>query len=227
MKIFAISDLHLSLGADKPMDIFKGWENYVDRLEKNWRAVVEEDDTVVIPGDISWEMKIEDMAKDFGFIHSLPGKKIILKGNHDLWWNSLKKMNAFLAENGFNSITILNNNATRVGDFAVCGTRGWAIDESGTDSKLINREALRLEMTIKEAEKIGGEPLVFLHYPVVYEKNVCTELVNVLKAHDIKRVYYGHLHGRSSHSNLCKEYDGINMQLVSCDYLEFTPYLIR
>lgn len=227
MAIFAISDLHLSLNSDKPMDIFKGWENYVTRLENNWRAIVSDSDTVVIPGDISWEMKLEDTAKDFAFIHSLPGKKIIFKGNHDLWWNTQRKMNAYLAENGFDSITIVNNGAVRVGEYAVCGTRGWAIDESGTDSKLINREALRLEMTIKEAEKLGGEILVFLHYPVVYETSVCTELINVLKAHGIKRVYYGHLHGRSAHLNRCTEYDGISFHLVSCDFLEFAPLLIR
>ncbi|MBQ3564406.1 MAG: metallophosphoesterase [Clostridia bacterium] len=227
MAIFAISDLHLSLNSDKPMDIFKGWENYVSRLEKNWRAIVSDDDTVVIPGDISWEMKIEDTVKDFSFIHSLPGKKIIFKGNHDLWWNSLKKMNEHLETNGFDSITIVNNGAVRVGEYAVCGTRGWAIDESGTDSKLIKREALRLEATIKEAEKLGGEILVFLHYPVVFEDNVCTELVDVLKAHGIKKVYYGHLHGKKSHLSRCTEYDGISFYLVSCDFLEFTPLLIR
>ncbi len=227
MAIFAISDLHLSLNSDKPMDIFKGWENYVSRLQKNWHAVVNEQDTVVIPGDISWEMKLEDTIKDFAFIHSLPGKKIILKGNHDLWWNSLKKMNEHLEKNGFDSITILNNNAVRVGDYAICGTRGWSIDESGTDSKLIKREALRLEMTIKEAEKLGGEILVFMHYPVVFENSVCTELLDVLKSHNVKQVYYGHLHGKAAHLSRCTEFEGIQFRLISCDFLEFTPFLIR
>ncbi len=227
MAIFAISDLHLSLNSDKPMDIFKGWQNYVERIDKNWRAVVSDDDTVVIPGDVSWEMKLDTAAPDFAFIHSLPGRKIILKGNHDLWWNSMKKMNAFLSENGFDSITILNNNAIRVGEYAVCGTRGWSIDESGTDSKLIKREALRLEMTLSAAEKLGGEPIVFLHYPVVSQKSVCTELLDVLLLHGVKRVYYGHIHGSSAHTAFCGDYKGIAFHLVSCDYLGFTPLLVR
>ena len=139
MSLFTLSDLHLSLSSDKPMDVFKGWENYVARIEANWRRVVGPDDTVVIPGDVSWEMKITDAAADFGFLHALPGKKILLKGNHDLWWTSRKKMNAFLAEQGFPDIRILQNDALLVEDRVICGTRGWLIEESGTDSKLIHR----------------------------------------------------------------------------------------
>ena len=149
MSLFTIADTHLSLAGDKPMDVFSGWSNYVERLEKNWRAVVGEDDTVVMPGDISWELKLDSAAADFGFINSLPGKKLIIKGNHDLWWSTVKKMRAFTEKHGFDTIDFINNSAVRVDDICVCGTRGWLIEESGTDSKLINREALRLRASLE------------------------------------------------------------------------------
>ena len=129
MSIFAIGDTHLTFSTDKPMDIFRGWTDYVDRLEKNWRAIVDESDTVVIPGDISWAMSLEQAKKDFAFLDSLPGKKLIMKGNHDYWWTTKKKMDTFLSENGFDSLSILHNNAFRVGDFTVCGSRGWFLEE--------------------------------------------------------------------------------------------------
>lgn len=226
MALFTISDVHLSLSTDKSMDVFSGWTDYVSRIENNWKAVVSDDDSVVLPGDISWEMKIQNATEDFGFINSLPGRKYIIKGNHDLWWTSMTKMNAFLKDNGFDTITILNNAAVRIGDVAVCGTRGWMIEESGTDSKLINREAIRLRMSLEEGRKLGGEPIVFLHYPPVTFQNECTELVSVLHKYDVKRVYYGHLHGDSAFRAFEGNRDGIEYRVVSCDRVGFTPVLV-
>ncbi len=227
MALFTIADLHLSLSTDKSMEVFKGWENYVERIDKNWRNVVTQDDTVVLPGDISWEMKIADAAADFGFINSLPGKKLIIKGNHDLWWTSLKKMNEFLNENGFDTIEFVNNSAVKVGDITVCGTRGWLIEESGTDSKLINREALRLRASLEYGAKLGGELVAFLHYPPITEQQRCEELIGVLNEFSVRRVYYGHIHGGSAIAAVNGEVDGISYRLVSADRLEFTPFLVR
>ena len=152
MSIFAIGDTHLSFSCDKPMDIFRGWDDYVERLEKNWRAIVTDDDTVVIAGDISWAMKLYEAKEDFTFLENLPGRKIIMKGNHDYWWQTKKKLDEFIKENGFNTIDIMFNNAFRVGDYAICGSRGWFYDaEKDADMKVLRREAGRLQMSIDEA----------------------------------------------------------------------------
>lgn len=137
MSLFAIADLHLSLGGDKPMDLFEGWQGYTEKLNKNWNAIVKEEDTVVIAGDISWAMKLEDTEKDFAFIQSLPGKKLILKGNHDYWWSTKKKIDTFFAAHDFNSIQIVHNSAVIVGDRAVCGTRGWLYNSGTEEDKKI------------------------------------------------------------------------------------------
>ncbi len=209
------------------MDIFRGWTDYVERLEKNWRAVVGEEDTVVIPGDISWAMSLEQAKKDFAFLHSLPGKKLIMKGNHDYWWTTKKKMDTFLAENGFDSLSILHNNAFRVGDFTVCGSRGWFFDAENSDSKVLLREAGRLDMSVSEGKKLGGELIVFLHYPPVMTNMCCNEMMAVLKKHGIERCYYGHLHGESTLKAVRETVDGIKFSLVSADFLEFCPKLIE
>ena len=227
MSIFAIGDTHLTFGTDKPMDIFRGWTDYVERLEKNWRAVVGEEDTVVIPGDISWAMSLEQAKKDFAFLHSLPGKKLIMKGNHDYWWTTKRKMDTFLAENGFDSLSILHNNAFRVGDFTVCGSRGWFFDAENSDSKVLLREAGRLDMSVTEGKKLGGELIVFLHYPPVMTNMCCNEMMAVLKKHGIERCFYGHLHGESTLRAVRDTVDGIKFSLVSADFLGFCPKLIE
>jgi predicted phosphohydrolase len=158
MSLFAIADLHLSLGTNKPMDVFEGWKDYVSRLQKNWRSIVGPDDTVVIAGDISWAMKLEEAVADFRFIDSLPGRKFILKGNHDYWWSTRKKIESFLAQNAFSSIGIIYNSAAQVGKFAVCGTRGWLYDaESAEDKKIVSREVGRLNASLDAAEKGRGK----------------------------------------------------------------------
>lgn len=228
MALFVIADLHLSLGADKPMDVFKGWEDYVERLEKNWRAVVAPEDTVVIAGDISWAMKLEDSLADFTFLHSLPGEKIILKGNHDYWWATRNKIDGFFAEHGLSSLRILHNCAYRVGGRAICGTRGWLYNsETEEDRKIVNREAGRLTASIAEAKKLGGELTAFLHYPPVYDGMECRELLDILAENQVKTCYFGHIHGQyAAKKALAGEYRGIEMHLVSCDFVNFCPVLV-
>ena len=229
MSLFAIADLHLSLGEDKPMDIFSGWDNYVERLEKNWRSIVKEDDTVVIAGDISRAMKLEETYTHFKFIQDLPGKKIFLKGNHDYWWGTKSKIEKFLAENNLNSISILFNNAYVCDEYALCGTRGWFLEnDSEADIKVLNREVGRLQASINEAKKTGAEPIVFLHYPPVYASTECAEIMDVLLNNNIKKSYYGHIHGHSNMKNAVEGmYKGIDFKLISCDRVSFTPILVR
>ena len=227
MNLFAIGDPHLSLGKDKPMDIFKGWDHYVERLEKSWRAVVTDQDTVVLNGDISWAMKLEECYADFAYLHSLPGRKIIIKGNHDYWWTTMNKMNRFLQANDFDSISILFNNSFSFGDYAVCGTRGWFYDAPESDKKVILRERQRLIRSIESAKDNGKEPIVFLHYPPVYDGNVCEELYSVLTGYQIRRCYFGHIHGETTGQYDSFERDGIHFGLISADRLRFCPKLIE
>ncbi len=228
MSLYAIADLHLSLGADKPMDIFGGWDNYVERLEENWRNTVKNDDTVVIAGDISWAMRLEQVFQDFSFIEALPGRKIFLKGNHDYWWSTRKKIEDYLRANNFNSISILFSSAEVAGEFAICGTRGWSYDcSSQEDIKILNREVGRLTMSIEEAKKTGLEVVAFLHYPPVFSGYECTEILNVLQKYDIKKCYYGHLHGRQvARKAITGTYKGIEFHMISSDQVDFRPVLV-
>lgn len=228
MALFVMGDLHLSLSSDKSMDIFGGWENYVERIKENWNREVSPEDTVVVPGDISWAMSLKEAGADFRYIHELPGRKIILKGNHDYWWTTAAKMNNFLAENGFDSIFILHNNHYAYENYGICGTRGWINDDSEpADAKVLAREAQRLETSIASAENAGLEPLVFLHYPPLYGNEYNPDLLEVMYRHNIKRCWYGHIHGRKGHQNAVNgERDGIVFQLVSADYVQFCPVKI-
>lgn len=229
MSLFVIADLHLSFGTDKPMNIFNGWNDYEKRLKNNWCNIVKENDTVVIPGDISWAMKLKETYNDFKFINDLPGRKIFLKGNHDYWWDTRTKIENFLKENNFNTIDIIFNSAIPVENYAVCGTRGWFYDaEADSDKKILNREVGRLRTSIMYAIETGLEPLVFLHYPPVFGEQRCDEILNVLKEYNIKKCFYGHIHGtRAAKKAIDGEFDGINFKLVSSDYLKFIPMLIR
>ena len=223
MSIFAISDLHLSLSSDKPMDVFSGWENHTERIRANWERLVKDSDTVVLPGDLSWALKLDEVYDDMAFLNSLPGKKLILKGNHDLWWGTMKKLNSFLTENGFDTVLPIFNSAAEVEDRAVCGTRGWDYDSPVSDVNIVLREAARLDTSLK-AEMTGKEPLVFLHFPPAYKDFVCREMIDVLHAHGIKRVYHGHIHG-VGRINALREFEGIELRLVSCDCVDFTPVM--
>ena len=226
MSIFAIADTHLSFGTDKPMDSFPGWNDYVDRIEKNWNKIVTNDDTVVIAGDISWAMNFDELKADFDFIERLNGKKIILKGNHDYWWNTSKKMNDFIESQRYKTISILFNNSYDIDGVSVCGSRGWLFDvDDEHDEKVLNREVGRLRLSLESA--VNDEIIVFLHYPPVTTDTKCDEILNLLKEYGIKKCYYGHLHGIAAKMAIDDTVDGIEFRLVSCDRLGFTPKLIR
>ena len=230
MSVFAIADLHLSLGGKKPMDIFRGWNNYVERLTENWNSVVEDNDTVVIPGDISWAMKLEETETDFRFINDrLKGSKIFLKGNHDYWWNTLGKMNRFLAEKGLDRIRIISNNAYLAEGISIVGTRGWINDGTEeADAKVLNREEGRLRMSAAEGVKLGGELVAFIHYPPLYNGEKNEYILRVIKEFGIKRCYYGHIHGRQGHERaFTGEYEGTGYSMISADYLGFMPVKIN
>lgn len=228
MSVYAIGDTHLSFSVDKPMDIFKGWDDYAQRIENNWQHLITNDDTVIINGDVSWAMGLEQAEKDLAFLNKLNGRKIISKGNHDYWWNTITKMETFCKEKGFDSIHFLHNNAYKVGEIAIAGTRGWFFDaESENVDKVMARECARLKRSIEEAQKLGGEVVVFLHYPPVSVSKVCEPIMNVLKEYKIARCYYGHLHGGAINGAINDVYDGIKFQLVSADYLGFCPLFIN
>ncbi len=231
MSLFTIGDTHLSLSVDKPMDIFKGWTDYTDRLKSNWNSIVGENDSVVIPGDISWAMNFEEAKKDFAFLNNeLNGIKYILKGNHDYWWNTMNKMNMFLAENSFDKIKIIHNNAYKIENFIIAGTRGWFYDDSAGDvNKVILREAGRLKRSLQEAATLctnGEEIIAFLHYPPLNELQRCEEILSVLKSFPVKQCFFGHLHGFVAPGCAKIESDGVKFKLVSADFLHFTPRLI-
>lgn len=228
--IFTIADLHLPLGIDKPMDVFgQSWENYVERLQANWQSVVGEKDTVVIPGDFSWATYIEQSKRDFDFLESLNGRKIILKGNHDYWWTTMTKLDEFVKKNGYNTISFLHNNAYEAEGISICGTRGWLCPGcSGykeSSEKYFNREVARLEISLKTATT--DEKYVFTHYPPMSNMYQCNAFVDMMKKYNVKKCFYGHLHGKSHDFRLSEEYDGIKYFLVSSDFLSFMPKRIK
>ncbi len=224
MSLYVIGDLHLSLGTDKPMDIFRGWDNYVKLIEQTWNYIVDDNDTVVIVGDISWALKLEETYEDFKFINNLKGQKIILKGNHDLWFSTKTKVEKYLADNGFDTIKVLFNNSYEYGDYVLCGTRGW-INEPGeaVNKKVLDREAGRLRLSLEDGKKSKKTPIAFLHYPPIYASNECYEILDVLIEYGVKRCYYGHIHGKSCEYAINGIRNGIDFRLVSCDFVQFTP----
>jgi predicted phosphohydrolase len=226
MSIFAIADTHLSFGTDKPMDSFPGWSDYVKRIEQNWNRLVDPDDTVIIAGDISWAMNFDELYEDFKFIEGLNGTKLISKGNHDYWWNTLSKMNQFLEKNDFKTIRFLYNNAYTVEGVSICGSRGWMFEsEEEHDEKILNREVGRLKMSLDSAE--CEEKIVFLHYPPITTDNSCEEILSLLNEYSIRECYYGHLHGQAARLAIDDTVNGIRFRLISCDRLSFTPLLIK
>ncbi|MDD4850218.1 MAG: metallophosphoesterase [Gemmiger sp.] len=226
MAIFAIGDLHLSLGTDKPMDIFEGWDGYLPKLEQNWRRLITPEDTVVLAGDTSWAMKLETATADFAFLQSLPGQKWLLKGNHDYWWTTQRKMENYLAQQGFDTLHILHNNCCVVDGVALCGTRGWMFDDSEPqDAKVMAREVGRLKLSLAAA---GALPkLVFLHYPPIYRGGEADDILAVLRDYGITQCWYGHLHGKAIRFAVQGAQGGVVYKLISADGLGFCPWKIR
>lgn len=225
MSLFAIADTHLSFGTDKPMDTFEGWQNYTQKLENNWNKVVAENDDVLIAGDISWAMNFDELVADFQFLEKLNGNKIILKGNHDYWWNTVSKMNKFLLDNEFKTIKFLYNNSYDCSGVSVCGTRGWMLENEDEDNeRILLREIGRLKRSLDSAQ--NEQKIVFLHYPPVSQNSCCNGIVDVLNEYGIKKCFFGHLHGEAAKYVLEGNINGIDYRLISCDRLKFTPYLI-
>ena len=227
MGLFVIGDLHLSLGSEKPMDIFGGrWQNYMEKIQAGFSAVITDDDYVVLCGDTSWGMSIEESLPDFQYIENLPGKKIILKGNHDYWWTTASKAKRFFEENDLHTIEILHNNSFAFGDYAICGTRGWFYEEEADphNDKILKRECMRLEASLESAG--SAEKLVFLHYPPKYNSYECPEILEILEKYNVKRCFYGHIHSHACASAFNGELNGVQYHLISADYLNFVPFRV-
>jgi len=225
MALYAIGDLHLSFGTDKPMDIFGGgWSNYIEKIEEGFSHLTG-DDVCVICGDTSWAMSFEESLPDFTFLSSLPGKKIILKGNHDYWWSTASKMRAFFDKNSIDNIEILNNNCFFYEDVAICGTRGWIAEEeidAEHNKKIMARETGRLRASLQAAGDFK-EKLCFFHYPPRFRNIICQDIIAVMDEFGVKNCYYGHLHSKGHKFAVRGNVAGINYELVSGDFIDFKP----
>lgn len=239
MALFAISDLHLALSVDKPMDVFgPRWANYMDKLKENWCSAVGEDDYVVVPGDISWATYLDQVYEDFRFIHELPGKKIISKGNHDYWWTTRSKMERYVSENGFSSISFMHNNSFSIEGVTICGTRGWEIPGetgfSAEDERIYQRELQRLELSLQRGKSdISSNPafadnviVAALHYPPYDSRGEYSGFIDIMKKYDVQLCIYGHLHGDACRDAVEGMLDGIMFRLVAADHLGFMPQLL-
>ncbi len=239
MAVWTIADLHLAHAVNKPMNKFgHRWTGHTEKIEKRWRAIVEDGDTVVVPGDISWGMTLEEAREDLLFIDRLPGKKLLSRGNHDYWWASLAKMRALFEECGITTVEFVQNSAYLAENIIVAGSRGWYIEQRlqntpmPTDyEKIVNRECLRIGMSLDEADKLktenpDAETVVFLHFPPVFGDFICEPVVEVLKSRGIRNCYFGHIHGvYNVPGNF--EYEGIRMHLISADFVDFYPVKVN
>lgn len=226
MALYVLGDPHLSFQTQKPMDVFGGaWVGYVDKLREGL-SVLQVEDTIVLAGDISWGMSLEQSKDDFAFLDQFPGRKLIVKGNHDYWWTTANKIYRFWEEHGFQSLQLLHNNCYEYGDYALCGTRGWFLDEdvNGHNQKVFHRELLRLETSLKAAGE--RKKLAFLHYPPLYQGYRCEEILTLLERYGVEACYYGHLHGGSMRLALEGVHGNVEYHLVSGDFLDFRPLKI-
>jgi len=239
MSIFVMADLHLDTATnEKSMEIFGNrWQGYMDKIKSNWSAVVNDNDTVIIPGDISWALSTEDSLPDLKWIDSLPGKKILMKGNHDYWWSTATKLYKMFEENGITTISLLHNNALEVEDYIIAGSRGWFVDKSvqpvksvnADHEKIVNREVIRLKISLSAAkalqQKSGKEILVFFHFPPIWSDFKCDEILSVLSEYNITRCFFGHIHGCYNQGDRVT-YENIEFRMVSADFLGFLPQII-
>ncbi len=243
MALYVIGDLHLSFSSEKPMDVFGSrWKGYVEKLKKEWLSRIKNEDTVILAGDFSWGMTPEEAKADFDFIESLPGQKILLKGNHDYWWQTLAKLDRFVAENHYQTIRFLHNNAYEVENFIICGSRGWYTDDRtsvsmrGADAaKIVAREVQRINISLEAGKKLQEEAkqrgeekeiLTFLHFPPIFKGYLCDEIIYALYAKGIERCYFGHIHGNYE-SPAVIHYSDIEFRLISADFLLFAPFKIE
>ena len=228
MSVYAIGDLHLSLGSpEKTMEVFRGWQDYQRRLAENWRALVRPEDTVVLAGDISWAMRLSDTLADFRFLDALPGRKLLMKGNHDYWWTTRRKMEAFFAAEGLTTLGILHNNAVEAQGAFLCGSRGWLFEGSQKyDPLIVAREEGRIRRSLESAPR-SGEKLLFLHYPPAYGSQEQPEFFSAMADHGVRECWYAHIHGSGASGIREGEYRGVTLRLVSADHLKFTPLRIR
>lgn len=223
MALYAIGDLHLSLSGNKSMEVFgDSWRDYVARLEKSLSALTEED-TIVLAGDISWGMSLAEAEADFRFLDGFPGRKLLIKGNHDYWWTTVSKMRRSFAEMGFHTLDFIHNNCAFYGEYALCGTRGWFQEEApkAHDAKVLNREVMRLETSLRAAD--GRPILCFLHYPPLYQGYECPEILKLLHQYHVRRCFYGHLHGQTVRRAVNGNRGETEFSLISADYLGFIP----
>lgn len=232
MAVYAISDLHLPLGVDKPMDVFgKSWENYVYKLEQNWKSTITENDCVVLPGDFCWAINLEEARKDFEFLNALPGIKVLLKGNHDYWWDTLAKAERFMQENNYENIHFLQNTCFVHEDVAICGTRFWqspAFEHlSAQDLKIYQREIGRVEFSLQAAQNADAKTKVFfVHYPPIVNGAEDAAFGDLMRRYGIEDVYYGHLHSVSQKYERVQAVNGVRYHLISCNCIEFSPVLV-
>ena len=231
MAIYVIGDLHLSFNENKPMNIFgENWENHTEKIKQDWLQKVHQEDTVILVGDFSWSMNLKDTVKDFQYINNLPGKKILLKGNHDYWWTTITNMKKFLQENNIHDVDFLHNNSFEIEDKIICGTRGWtiSIEETENGRKITEREINRLKLSIENGiQQYGNEKefIVCLHYPPITQanllKNETTPFMDIMKQYNVKKCFYGHLHSTSIKNGVEGNIDGIELKHVSADGVNF------
>lgn len=232
MALFTMADTHLSLLVNKPMDIFGSrWKNHHEKIKEAWNKTVKEGDTVLVGGDLSWGISLEEARKDLLFLDALNGKKILLRGNHDYWWSTQKKVTDFFSENGITTLSLLQNNSFETEGVAICGTRGWYSDSANApdDSdyqKIVAREAQRLKLSLDSVKDETLEKIVFMHFPPYFEHYVCRPLIELMKEYAVKRCYFGHIHGVYGVAPV-HSFEGIDFYMVSADYLDFTPLLVE
>lgn len=235
MSIYTIGDLHLSFKENKPMSIFgHNWEGYEEKIKNNWIQNVKEDDLVILPGDFSWATYLKDTDEDFKYLNKLPGKKLLLKGNHDYWWATVTSMRKFLQENEFSNIDFIYNNSYEFENCIIAGTRGWSQTEEQEDKRLLKREALRLELSIQNGINTYGkdkEIIVFMHYPPISNSNLnqneTNEFIQIMQKYNVKKCFYGHLHSVSIKEAVEGEHYGIDFKLVSADGLDFKLWKVK